>query len=63
MRAMFGCRTQKIRFLNNERTDSYVTCEKNASDKVVRQIVRSCNECDICASDKEVWLEQQSQRT
>ena len=21
------------------------------------------NECDICASDKEVWLEQQSQRT
>lgn len=30
-----------MRFLNNERTLAYVTCEKIASDAVIRQIAHS----------------------
>ena len=42
----------------------YVTVLAIAPDDAIRQIARSNSfNCDICASDKEVWLEQQSQRT
>ena len=40
-----------MRFSNNERTWAYVTCEKIASDTVIRKIVYSINERDI-----QVWV-------